>query len=150
MAGTEKTDLRTLSIDKIAEGDSASVPFRIDADAMADFARLSGDVNPLHTDSKYAHSVGFQRAVVYGGLILAQVSRLIGMDLPGRHAIWNGIRMDFRAPLYVDEDAVLTGTVAQVSEATRTITVSLLVESGDRTVASGKAYVSVRNPESAI
>ena len=65
----------------LAEGHEVSETFTIDDAAMAAFADLSGDRNPLHTDAAFARSRGFPDRVVYGGLILARVSRLLGMRL---------------------------------------------------------------------
>lgn len=138
------TEATLLRWGDLAEGTVLSLPFRVEQADMAAFAQLSGDFNPLHRDEAFAIAAGFSGVVVYGGLILAQVSRLLGMHLPGRHGIWNGLRMDFRAPLYVGEDAVLRGAVEQLSEALRAITLGLSVTAGDRKVATGKAYATMR------
>ncbi|MEO5335354.1 MAG: hypothetical protein H7841_00460 [Magnetospirillum sp. WYHS-4] len=123
----------------LAEGRTERLAFRVGAAEMEAFAVLSGDRNPLHLDEDFARGRGFAGRVVYGGLILAQVSRLLGMRLPGRDGVWVSVRMDFRAPLYLDEDALLEAAVAHVSEAGRLVKIRLAVKAGDRLVASGSA-----------
>lgn len=133
------TAVKALAWDDLAEGAEARLTFTIGEAEMRAFAALSGDANPLHSDAAFARARGFAGAVVYGGLIIAQVSKLIGTELPGRDAVWTGIRLDFRKPLYVGEAAELTGRVVHRSRATRSLTIALEVVAGGRTVATGEA-----------
>ena len=61
---------------------------------------------------------GFRGIVVYGALIVAKVSHLIGMKLPGRDSLWTSIRLDFVKPLYVNQPARVEGLVLEVSSST--------------------------------
>lgn len=138
------TDSRVRDLASCAEGQTARLPFRVSDADMAAFAALSGDYNPLHTDDSFARARGMQGRVVYGGLLLAQVSRLLGMELPGRDGVWAGVRMDFRAPLYVGEEAVLEGVVDRVSEAVALLRLKIAIRAGDRLIATGSAESVVR------
>src|SRR5580692_9299033 len=100
----------------LAIGQSARLALCFSLDDLRRFAELSGDRNPLHLDGSFARSRGFAREVVYGGLIHAQLSRMIGMILLGRDALWISSRIDFREPLLVDEPAELAATVRELSE----------------------------------
>jgi acyl dehydratase len=135
---------KALSWNGLSPGQTVSLPFRVGAAEMDAFATLSGDVNPLHCDDAFARAAGFEGRVVYGGLILAQVSRLLGMHLPGRFGVWNGLRMDFRVPLYMDREAILQGTVEQLSEAVGAVTIGLVLTAGDQVLAKGKAFSTLR------
>ena len=134
---------RTLRLADLREGLQAEIEFSVTAQQMAQFAALSGDFNPLHTDAAFARARGFDGAVVYGALIVAKVSQLIGMRLPGRDGVWASVALDFRAPLYVDETARVEGTVAEVSESTRMIVLKLTVRASGRPIAKGRAEVVV-------
>jgi acyl dehydratase len=127
----------------IAPGSEASLEFVVSADDMRVFAELSGDYNPLHSDVAFAVSRGFGGCVVYGALMVAKISRLIGMELPGRDSLWSGLEMQFVSPLLVGESAVLTAAVGHVSEATRSTELRLRIVSGDRVIARGKASVRI-------
>jgi acyl dehydratase len=131
-------------LDELHEGDSRHSEFTIDEAQMLAFAQLSGDRNPVHLDEDFARSKGFEGRVVYGGLLVAQVSQLIGMQLPGRDALWNGLRIDFLAPLYVGVPARVEAVVSHVSEATGTLQLKLRIEANGERVAKGSASVSVR------
>lgn len=46
------------------------------------FQQCSGDYNPLHTDEEFAKGKGFPERVMYGNILNAFVSTLIGECLP--------------------------------------------------------------------
>jgi len=110
---------------------------------MEAFAALSGDYNPLHCDETFARRRGFGGCVVFGGLLIAKVSRLIGMELPGRDGLWSSLQMEFAASLLVGEPAQLKALVSHISEATRSVTLQLTVMSGSKAIARGKALVKL-------
>ena len=70
-----------------------------EADVL-DFARNSGDANPLHVDAAYAHSSNFQGRIVHGAFQVGLASALIGMRLPGRNVLLGSVNARFPAPLY--------------------------------------------------
>lgn len=106
---------------------------------MEVFRALSGDTNPLHDDAAYARRRGFEGRVVFGGLLLAQVSRLLGAHLPGHGCVWRSLSLRFRAPLYVGQPARLTATVTHANEDLGVMDLKLRIEAGDRTIADGEA-----------
>jgi acyl dehydratase len=127
------------------EGQSAAMTLTVTEDDMAAFAALSGDYNPLHVDAAFASAQGFAGRVVYGALLLAKISTMIGMELPGRDSLWTGVQMQFVSPLVVGDTATLDATVVQVSAATRSIELKLHIRCDERVIARGKASVSIRD-----
>ena len=125
----------------LAEGMAGVVEFTVTEAEMRAFAALSGDHNALHRDDAFARGKGFEGRLVYGGLLVAKVSRLIGMELPGADGLWTGLSLRFLKPLYVGEAARLEGTVAHLSPATRNVTLKLAVRSAGRLIAKGTAEV---------
>ena len=86
---------------------------------MEQFAALSGDFNPLHTNRSYAQALGFPSPVVFGMMSSALYSRLVGMYMPGQFALLQGIDVDFSAPCYVDQELHVEGEVSYLNEAYR-------------------------------
>ena len=127
----------------LEEGTEVCLPFTVSDEDMNAFMLLSGDQSALHTDLDFARRKGFDSRVVYGGLIVAQISRLLGMHLPGRDGVWNGLKIDFRRPLYPNQPASVIGCISHRSEATRSLTIKLRIEAGDRLIATGSADVTV-------
>lgn len=132
----------TLTLDELTEGMTASVPFLILQEEMDRFAELSGDFNPLHVNDEFARGKGFKGTVVYGALIVAKVSQLVGMRLPGRDAVWASVSLDFIRPLYVNESAQVEGVVTEVWESTGMIKLKLIVRSAaGKVLSKGTAEV---------
>jgi 3-hydroxybutyryl-CoA dehydratase len=135
------TPPKHVALADLAEGVRAVVDFTITAEDMEKFAALSGDYNPLHRDQDFARQKGFKGTVVYGALLIAKISGLIGMQLPGLDSLWGSIAMQFNQPLYVGEPARAEGAVVAVSKSTGLIVLKLTVRSNDRLLAMGKAEV---------
>lgn len=132
-----------LALKDLHEGQIAAFQFSVSQSDMHQFADLSGDFNPLHLDEAFARSKGFSGAVVFGGLIIAKISRLIGMHLPGRDSIWSSVDLQFRNPLYVAQTADLTASIASISESTGMVEIKITVRAEGELLAKGKVEVLV-------
>lgn len=119
------------------------IRFSISSHEMAEFARLSGDDNPLHHNRDVAVACGFAGPIVYGGLLIAQVSRLLGTHLPGHGCIWRTLTLKFRNALFVDEEAELTGTVRHANPELGNFLIELRIEANGRLIADGEAQASL-------
>jgi acyl dehydratase len=126
------------------KGYEEAFSFVISSADMEAFAQLSGDYNPLHLDAEYSQSLGFNDCVVYGGLLVAQVSRLIGMQLPGRGAIWVSLDITFINPLLVGDGADLTAQINHISDATRLIEIGFQIRTRKLKIAKGSGKVMVK------
>lgn len=69
---------------------------------VRNFAKISGDNNPLHLDSEYAKTEGFKDCIVPGALICSYFSGLIARELPGPGSIAVSMELKFRRPVYVN------------------------------------------------
>ncbi|MBI3463382.1 MAG: MaoC family dehydratase N-terminal domain-containing protein [Planctomycetes bacterium] len=77
------------------------------------FARLSGDLNPVHLDEEYAKSSAFGRRVAHGALTVAAVSGLLSPLLAESTLAAYGIdRLRFRRPVYPGESLRVVMRVA--------------------------------------
>lgn len=140
---TPQPQAQALALGELTEGLRAVVDFTVSAAQMQQFAELSGDYNPLHTDAVFARGKGFEGAVVYGALMVAKVSQLIGMQLPGRNSVWASVALEFRKPLYVDQPAQAEGIVEEVSDSTGMVILKLTVRAAGKVLAKGRAEVIV-------
>jgi 3-hydroxybutyryl-CoA dehydratase len=138
---TTGTESRHVALADLAEGARAAVDFTITTEDMQKFAALSGDYNPLHQDQDFARQKGFKGTVVYGALLIAKISCLIGMQLPGRDSVWVSTAMQFDQPLFVGEPAQAEGVVVAVSQSTGMIDLQVTLRSNNKVLAKGKAEV---------
>jgi 3-hydroxybutyryl-CoA dehydratase len=113
---------------------------------MEAFAALSHDRNPLHWDTGFAQAAGFSGPVVYGGLLVAMVSRMLGSELPGPGCVWHSVTLQFREPLYPDEPARCDARVIHWNEDLKVIRLAVEIRAADRLVASGEVQAILTGP----
>lgn len=82
----------------LAVGDRVTVFKRVSQADVADFARLSGDANVVH--SGHHHRLP---PLVHGVYLAALVSGVIGTRLPGHGAVLVAKRLRFPRPCYVGD-----------------------------------------------
>jgi acyl dehydratase len=136
-------EARVLSLRDLTEGQSVVVELVIDDRQMQQFAELSCDFNPLHTDEAFARGKGFAGRVVYGGLVVAKVSELIGMRLPGKNSVWASLSLEFLQPLYVDQAVQLEAVVSGLSPGSGLVELKLTLRRDGKKLSKGRAEVIV-------
>lgn len=112
------------------------------SEMAAQFAAISGDINPLHVDAEYAASVGFPAPALFGMLTSALYSQLVGVYLPGKYALLNGIDIDFHSPCFAGERLEVQGEIIFLLEAYRRIEIKASIRNADRKLVS-KATIRV-------
>lgn len=131
---------------EIEIGQAFSVERTFTTEDVAGFAAISGDHSPLHVDPDYAAQTEFGRNVVHGMLLASLFSQLVGMRIPGKHALYLGQDLTFRRPILVGEPITALARVSGRNEATRTISLITEVRGADGKVAvAGTAKVKVRD-----
>ena len=134
------------SFDEIEIGMQKSFKIFISEDYLDDFAKLSGDDNPLHMNEEYASSTSFKKRVCSGMFLSSFFSTLVGMYLPGKHALHISQSLNFVNPCFIGETITVEGKVIDKSPATKIIKLETTItnESGKRII-DGKAQVIVRD-----
>ena len=121
------------NLEDINIGDSASFKRVITDDDLIKFANVSGDYNPLHIKDK----------VVHGMFMGALVSRLVGMELPGKKAMLIKECMEFKKPARVGDALTIKGNVVFKSQSSRIIELLIEIKKDKELLASGSAHVRV-------
>ncbi len=77
------------------------------------FAELSGDWNPLHTDLEYAAKTPYKRPILHGAFSSGLFSRMAGMYLPGENCLLHDMKLKFIAPIFLPSRLRVHGTLIQ-------------------------------------
>jgi acyl dehydratase len=73
---------------------------RLRADAGLDFAKLTGDFNPIHWSAAYARAAGFPSPILHGfGTFAIAVEAMVRRVLSGRVSALRSVEARFRKPL---------------------------------------------------
>jgi acyl dehydratase len=141
-------EARDLKFEDINVGDSTSFSHTITEQDVLDFARLSGDYNPLHIDEAYAARTQFGKPIAHGMFLGALCSRLIGMYLPGKRSLYLSQNLQFKNPAYRGDTIEIVGTVAAKSESIKILDIEMIIKKGDLILAHGLAKIRVLEPNS--
>ena len=113
---------------------------------LNDFAKLSGDYNPLHMNEEYASSTSFKKRVCSGMFLASFFSRLVGMYLPGKHALHISQSSNFANPCFMGEKITVEGEVIDKSLATKIIKVKTrITNEHGKILVDGESRVIVRD-----
>ena len=90
--------------------------WRFSRQEIFSFAELTGDTNPLHISSEYAHQHGHCDVTVHASLIISRVTALAGSNTLTKSCVCIEVSGEFRAPLYPDKDYDVGIAIRQISE----------------------------------
>jgi len=113
--------LSELNFDQIDIGYSKEFKITITKSMVDEFAKISGDFNPLHTDEKYAESTKFGKRLVHGMLLASFLSQMVGMYLPGKNALYSSQTLEFHNPCFVGNEISVISKVIDKSQSTKII-----------------------------
>ena len=134
-----------LSFDDIYIGQKESFSTKITELMLNEFSNFSGDFNPLHVDDEYASKTPFGKRVCHGMLLASFFSRLIGMYMPGKNALYFSQTLNFRAPCFIGDTVTIIGEIIDKSPSTKIITIKTTIHNQiDKYLIDGIAKVIVR------
>ena len=141
----------SFSLKDIVVGQAVDHVWQVTIEQIDQFALLSGDYNPLHVSAEYAVSNGYQDRVAHGFLFGAQLSRIIGMLLPGENCLLLEQQLAFPEPIYPDDTILISCTVKEIWEDLSLIELKVKAKKktidgrGGQTVARRKVQCKIRS-----
>ena len=73
------------------------------------FAYLSGDKNKIHFDVNFSKKTKFKKPIAHGAHLIALMSRLAGMEIPGKNSIVNSYEISFKKPIFLPCEIIVSG-----------------------------------------
>ena len=121
-------------------GDSFTFNRFLSKEDVVEFARLSGDDNPIHIDEEYVREhTQFERPIVHGVLLLSIISKVLGKDFPGYGSVAVSISSRFVRPVLVDSEITVEVKIAEKIEKRRHIKARIYVYCGGKMALGGEA-----------
>ena len=121
----------------IRVGDTTTHDFVVDLDAMQRFQAMSGDLSRIHCDAGFAQERGFSGIIAYGGIMLAHLSHVLGMKLPGPAGTSTKWTINYREPLYLGQPARITLEITFASRSTGIVEGKFRIAAQEKTIATG-------------
>jgi 3-hydroxybutyryl-CoA dehydratase len=134
------------TFDEIDIGLTKEFQITITESMVNNFANISGDFSPIHIDEEYAKSTSFGKRVAHGMLLASFLSRVDGMYLPGKHALYFSQNLEFRNPCFINDKIKISSKVIDKSESTKILKIeSKITNQNDKLLLYGIGKVIVRN-----
>jgi 3-hydroxybutyryl-CoA dehydratase len=127
----------------LALGMSVSTSNTVTEQDVIDFARVSGDYNPLHMDEEFAKTTQFGGRIAHGALTASYISAVLGNDLPGPGAVFTDLNLRFVRPVRIGDTVTTTAEVTEMVERGYRVTLTFRAEVGGKVVTKGEAKVMV-------
>ena len=130
-----------LTIEKIKVGQSAEFLKLISEEEIKQFARLTGDNNPIHLDDEYAKKTMFKKRIAHGLLTASFISTVIATKLPGQGSIYLDQSLKFLAPVYIGNQIRIFVKVTKKNIEKRIVTLSTEVYVSEKKIITGEARI---------
>jgi 3-hydroxybutyryl-CoA dehydratase len=124
-------------------GDTAEYERKVTFEDIQDFARVSGDTNPLHRDEAYAAKTRFGERIAHGMLSAGYISAAIGTKLaPECVAVYLNQTLRFLRPVKIGDTVKAVAEVKETDGEKRIVTLETVCYNQDgEPVVKGEAVV---------
>lgn len=134
--------ISNFTYDEITIGQTANYSKRVEEQDIQLFAAVSGDVNPVHLDPKFAATTQFKERIAHGMLSGAIISAALAMELPGPGTIYLGQSLRFRLPVKIGDTITVKLEVVEKKDKRKFVTLDCKAfNQNDKLVVTGTADV---------
>jgi len=119
-----------------------SLEFSFSQTDVENYAKLSGDNNPIHLDEKYASNTVFKKRIMHGFLGASIFSRIFGTLYPGEGTIYLKQDLNFMAPMFAEETYTAIVEVDKINHLkARAIVKTYILDKSQKVVIKGEALI---------
>lgn len=131
-------------IGAFSKGQSFSRQFAVSEEVYSGFIALFKDRNPLHTDGTFAKQKGFKGEVMHGNILNGFLSYFVGECLPTKDVIIHTQEIQFKKPVYLDDQLQFEAVVQDVYESVRAVEFKFSFKNAAaETVSKGKIQIGI-------
>lgn len=134
---------RGYTIDELSVGMNASYAREVSIADIEEFAKVSGDHNPVHLDDTYAKTTLFKGRIAHGMLGASFISTVLASKLPGPGTVYLGQTLAFKAPVRPGDRVEARVTVTEVRREKKQVVLKTECRVGEKVVIDGEATVLV-------
>ncbi len=118
---------------------------KITEEMQDNFRQITGDINPMHSDKKFAKQRGFSDKLVFGMLTASFFSKLVGVYLPGKNCLFQECKdIRFHSPVFVGNELTVKGEITEIDERFGRLVIKATIHNQEnKKVCSAKLMVGV-------
>jgi len=117
------------------------------SDVVKEFAKITGDLNPIHINEDFASTSPFKKPIVHGFLAGSIFSKILGMNLPGEGSIYLFQDMNFLKPIFYDVEYLAEVIVEEIDFVKSKITLITRIYSLDRSIICIEGTAKIKNSD---
>lgn len=126
------------------KGETYTHKFKVTDKVYSGFIDVFADRNPMHTNEQFAREKGFKRIVMHGNILGGFLSHFIGECLPEKNVMIYSQTIDFKKPVYLNDELVLNASIEEVYDSVKTAEIKFSFENSEGVkVAKGKVLIGV-------
>ncbi len=130
------------STEQIKTGSTYREKFSYTQENVDDFAKISGDKNPLHIDEEYASKSIFKKRIIHGYLGTSIFSKVFAMNFPGEGTIYLKQDLKFLKPMYALEEYTAVFEVTNhITDRHRALVSTKIINSKNEEIVTGEALI---------
>ncbi len=127
----------------LAIGEKAQIEKKITEEDLLEYARMTGDYNPIHVDEEEAKKTVFGGRIAHGVLPLGMISAVLGTKMPGYGTIFLGQTVNYKLPVRIGDTVRAICEVSEILNEAKGIyrIRTYCLNQNDETVLDGDAVV---------
>jgi len=126
------------------QGEQFTERFTVSPEIYEGFIQLFKDQNPLHTNEQHAKGRGFYGKVMHGNILNGFLSYFIGECLPTKEVVINTQEIQYKNPVYLNDELLLNAEVSGVFEAVNAVELKFTFKNAaSKIVAKGKIQIGI-------
>lgn len=125
-------------------GDNSELTQKITQEMIENFAKVTGDTNPLHLNEDYASKTFFKHRIAHGFLYASLISRMLGTQFPGEGTLYQTQKLEFLYPVYINDILTIkVEVIEKISPKNKLKLTTKIYNQGKKLVLDGIAIVSI-------
>ena len=112
-------------INKFKEGQSYVEEWKPTYGILRKYCQLSGDYNPIHTNIDAAKKIGKDNVIIHGNLTCSMISKIIGMNFPGKGSLILEQKFSFPNPIFPNDLVRFEFSIKEINRRLNTILVNV-------------------------
>jgi acyl dehydratase len=133
-----------MTFEELSVGDRAELTRTVTEEDVTLFARVTGDLNPVHVDPEAAARSPFGERIAHGMLVAGLVSAVLGTKLPGPGCVYVEQSLRFVRPVHFGDTVTARAEVRELVAETRRVRLATVCRNQrGEVVLKGEAVVMV-------
>jgi acyl dehydratase len=117
---------------------------------VIEFARLSGDYNPIHIDESFASKSIFKKRVAHGMYIASFFSKILGNEKYGYSGIYLNQNLIFLNPVYINDTVDVVVILNKINNFKSTLIFKTMCMVEKKVVVDGTAEILIKKNSNSL